>query len=217
MKLSKTDSLVENLSTIGLVPLITLKDSHDAVPLAKALAEADTPVAEITFRSGAAIAGMEQIHEKMPEIILLAGTVHEVNMAKNAISSGCSGIVTPALNTKVVKWCIENDVSVIPGIATPTDIECVRELGLRYMKFFPAVAYGGVQTLTSLQAPFPDVSFLPTGGINLDNMISFAKLKNVFAVGGSFPVPNQAYEAHDWDAVTRHCKKMRMILSSALD
>lgn len=205
--MSKKNLLAE-LEEIAVVPLVTLNSVEEAVPLARALCEGGIPVAEVTFRSDSAIEGMKAIKKEVPEIILVAGTVHNVSKAQQAVEAGCEAIVTPAFNEEVVQWCISNNIAVLPGTVTPTDIEKAYNLGLRYVKFFPAQAYGGVPTLKALSGPFKDMKFLPTGGVSLGNMQEYMSLPNVFAVGGSFPVPSQAQREHDWERITQVCRQI---------
>lgn len=205
------------LCQIGVVPLVTLNTPDESVPLAKALVKGGVPVAEVTFRSSAALAGMRRIHEAVPDVMLIAGTVHTVEQAREAVEAGCVGIVTPAFNKHVIEWCLGSDVLVLPGTATPTDIEHVRSFGLHYAKFFPAEAYGGVRTLKALSGPFADMKFLPTGGVSLQNVQSYMELGNVFAVGGSFPVPSVSQRNQDWGHIADVCAQARAVVSSASD
>ncbi|WEV58719.1 bifunctional 4-hydroxy-2-oxoglutarate aldolase/2-dehydro-3-deoxy-phosphogluconate aldolase [Bifidobacterium sp. ESL0728] len=209
--------LTEYFSSIGIVPLVTLNSPDEAVPLAQALALGGVPVAEVTFRSSAALEGMRRIKAEVPEITLLAGTVHSVEQARQALEAGCTGIVTPSFDEQVVDWCLGSDVLIVPGTAVPSDVEKAWDRGLRFAKFFPAEAYGGVKTLKALNGPFSDMKFLPTGGVNLKNLEEYMNLPNVFAVGGSFAVPSAAQKNKDWDAITETCKKAREIVKPIID
>lgn len=206
---SSWHGLMKLIKGIGVVPLVTLHTPDEAVPLARALARGGVPIAEVTFRSPAALDGMRRIHESVPEVTLLAGTVHTVDQAHRAVEAGCAGIVTPSFGEAVVNWCIGSDVLILPGTATPNNVEHAWDLGLRYAKFFPAEAYGGVRTLKALSGPFGEMRFLPTGGISFSNVTDYISQPNVFAVGGSFPVPAAAQRAGDWDAVAKACAKAR--------
>lgn len=207
------DQIIEHFKRVGIVPLVRLNNPEEAVPLAKALEKGGIPVAEVTFRSEAALEGMKRIHDIVPEVILVAGTVHSVEQAQEAMERGCQGIVTPSFDETVVDWCLDNNVLVLPGTATPSDIEKAYDRGIRYVKFFPASAYGGVKTLKALAGPFSQMSFLPTGGVNLDNAVDYISQKNVFAVGGSFPVPAQAQADHAWDQITQTCIRARNLVA----
>lgn len=211
-----TDDLIDGLAEVGVVPLVTLNSVEEAVPLARALEAGGVPVAEVTFRSPYAIEGMKRIQGEVPGVVLIAGTVHTPEQARAAVDAGCTGLVTPAFDEGVVDWALAHDVPVLPGTAVPSDVEKAYDHGLRYAKFFPAEAYGGVKTLKALSGPFAEMGFLPTGGVSLANAADYMNLKNVFAVGGSFPVPAQAQKQGDWNAVSEACRKARALLEPAI-
>ncbi|OZG67479.1 bifunctional 4-hydroxy-2-oxoglutarate aldolase/2-dehydro-3-deoxy-phosphogluconate aldolase [Bifidobacterium eulemuris] len=213
MSIARTnEKTIAYLGELGIVPLVTLHSVEEAVPLARALEEGGVPVAEVTFRSPYAIEGMKAIAAEVPGVTLVAGTVHDVDQAKAAVEAGCVGLVTPSFDEAVVDWALANDVLVLPGTAVPSDVEKAYDRGLRHVKFFPAEAYGGVKTLKALNGPFADVRFLPTGGVSLANARDYLSLENVFAIGGSFPVPSEAQKAHDWDAIVQACKDSRAVV-----
>ncbi|MBW3088747.1 bifunctional 4-hydroxy-2-oxoglutarate aldolase/2-dehydro-3-deoxy-phosphogluconate aldolase [Bifidobacterium sp. 82T24] len=204
-------------SELGVVPLVTLHSVEEAVPLAQALERGGIPVAEVTFRSPYAIEGMKRIRDEVPGVTLVAGTVHTVEQAKASIEAGCKGLVTPAFTRSIVDYALENDILVLPGTAVPSDVDDAYQLGLRYVKFFPAEAYGGVKTLKALNGPFAEMKFLPTGGVSLKNAEEYISLNNVFAIGGSFPVPSAAQKAHDWDAIAQACADARALVKPIID
>lgn len=208
-----TDGVITELAKLGVVPLVTLHSVEEAVPLARALEAGGIPVAEITFRSPYAIEGMKHIRDEVPRIILIAGTVHTKEQAEAAVNAGCKGLVTPAFDESVVDWALEHDVAILPGTAVPSDVEKAYDQGLRYAKFFPAAAYGGVKTLKALSGPFAEMSFLPTGGVYLSNAAEYMALGNVFAVGGSFPVPAKAQATGDWQAISKTCRMARDLVA----
>ncbi len=199
---------MEQIKLYGLVPLVTLEDPADAVPLAKALRDGGVPVAEVTFRTAAGAESMRRIHAEVPEVLLGAGTVHTVAQAKEAVDCGASYIVTPAFNPKVIDWCLEHQIDVLPGSATPRDFEEGLEKGLKVLKFFPASVYGGVAALKAIAGPFADLSFLPTGGVDSKNMAEYLALKNVAAVGGSFICPSSYVKAKDWVGLEGHIRSL---------
>ncbi|MUH58898.1 bifunctional 4-hydroxy-2-oxoglutarate aldolase/2-dehydro-3-deoxy-phosphogluconate aldolase [Bifidobacterium canis] len=205
---------IDYITQLGVVPLITLHSTQEAIPLAEALAEGGLPIAEVTFRSPYALEGMKLIKEYVSKVTLLAGTVLSIDQAKAALDAGCAGLVTPSFNPELVDWAIDNDVLIVPGTATPSDVEQAYDRGLRHVKFFPAEAYGGVATLKSLHGPFADMKFLPTGGISLTNAPLYLALNNVFAIGGSFPVPASAQQDGDWDVIVRNCSKARELVQA---
>lgn len=200
---------IDFLASLGIVPLVTIHQADEAVPLAQALVAGGIPVAEVTFRSAEAEEGMRRIHHSIPDIMLLAGTVHSVEQARRAVDAGCVGIITPAFHQQVVDWCRDQGILVMPGTATPTEVEMAWDRGLSYVKFFPAAAYGGPRTLKALNGPYAGMHFLPTGGISLADLPDYLALPNVFAVGGSFAVPSALQEKHDWKAIAKRCRAAR--------
>ena len=197
---------MQTIFDIGLVPLVVLDNAEDAVPYAKALAAGGIPVAEVTFRTAAAKDTIAAMTKEVPEVITGAGTVHTVGQAQEAVSVGARFIVTPGFQPEVVRWCVEHQVDVIPGVVSPADIEQAMSFGLTVCKFFPAEAYGGIKTLKALSGPYAGIRFMPTGGVNADNMLDYLSLPNVAAVGGSFMVPSQAVKEKNWREITRICR-----------
>ena len=200
----------DNMRTIfeiGLVPLIVLDDADDALPLGQALVRGGIPIAEVTFRTDACLDVIKAM-KTIPELIVGAGTVHNVKQAEAAVKAGAEFIITPAYNPQVTQWCVEHDVDIMPGTVSPADIEAANGLGLDVCKFFPAGAYGGTKTLKALAGPFAAMKFIPTGGVNCDNMNDYLDLPNVAAVGGSFITPSELVKAKDWDGLAKHCQNL---------
>ncbi len=197
--------VLEEISSYGIVPLVTLDDANDAVPLARALAAGGIPIAEVTFRTAAGGESIKRIAREVPEVIIGAGTVHTIDQAKEAADNGARFIITPGFNAKVVEWCVNNNMPVCPGTVVPSDIEEAMNFGLDTVKFFPAGSYGGVKILKALSAPFASIKFVPTGGVGLDNLQEYLDLPCVAAVGGSFVPPPSLVKAKDWKGVTQVC------------
>ncbi len=193
---------LEKLSLAGLVPVIAIDDANDAVPLCKALADGGLPVAEITFRTAAAEEAIRRVHEALPDILLCAGTVLTTDQVDRAINAGASAIVSPGLNPEVVRYCISRNIPVCPGTANPSDLEVALSLGLKAVKVFPAEAIGGIKLIKSMSAPYGDLRFMPTGGINENNMLDYLAFDKILCCGGSWMVPKDAIAAHDWDRIT---------------
>ncbi|MFR7477993.1 MAG: bifunctional 4-hydroxy-2-oxoglutarate aldolase/2-dehydro-3-deoxy-phosphogluconate aldolase [Acutalibacteraceae bacterium] len=170
---------------IGLIPVIKIQDANQAVPLAKALLRGGLQAAEITFRTDAAAESIQAISENVPEMRVCAGTVLTLEQAQKAISAGAQAIISPGTNPEIVTWCLEMGLPVIPGCATPSEVETCLRLGLTTVKLFPAEVVGGVAMLKALSGPYSQVSFMPTGGINLQNASDYLRMKNVIA-GGSW-------------------------------
>lgn len=192
---------------IGFVPLIVLEDKNDAVPLARALVAGGIPVAEVTFRTSAGRGAIAAMAKEVPEIIVGAGTVHNVLQAEEAVEAGAKFIVTPGFNPDVIRWCLERNIDIIPGCTCPGEIEQAMGMGLKTLKFFPAEAYGGIKTLKALSGPYAGIKFMPTGGVNSDNMLDYLSLPNVAAVGGSWLNPDKLIKAKEWDKITALCKE----------
>lgn len=197
-----SQSVLQQISEFGIVPLVTLDDPNDAVPLAKALVAGGIPVAEVTFRTAAGAESIKRMAQEVPEILVGAGTVHTIDQAKQTLDNGGKFIITPGFNREVVEWCCKNNIEVCPGTVVPSDIEEAMNFGLKTVKFFPAEAYGGINTLKALAGPFADMKFVPTGGVGLNNLNDYLALPNVAAVGGSFIPPSKLVKAKDWDGIT---------------
>lgn len=193
---------------VGFVPLIVLEQEEDAVSLAKALAAGGIPIAEVTFRTAAAGKIIARMAQEVPDILVGAGTVHTVAQAREAVDAGAEFIVTPGFQAEVVRWCVENQVDVVPGVVSPSDIEQAMCFGLHMCKFFPAEAYGGVSTLKALMGPYRDILFMPTGGVNESNMLEYLRLSNVAAVGGSFTCPETLVKEKKWNEITALCQRL---------
>lgn len=195
------NNIVKRITQIGIVPVVKITSALDAIPLANALLTGGIDVAEITFRSEHALHAIQSIHETFPEMLLGAGTIRTVEQAQSAIQAGAQFIVTPGFNLSVVAWCIEHKICVLPGVSSASEIELALDYGLTTLKFFPAESSGGAKKLKDLSAPYPMVSFLPTGGIGIHNLHEYLKLPNVFAIGGSFMLDTQAIKDENWEKI----------------
>ena len=205
------------LGKLALVPVVQIEDSKDAINLGKALLDGGLPCAEITFRTKSAAEAIQSIAAGLPEIILGAGTVLMISQAEQAVDAGAQFIVSPGFNRKVVDWCLERAVPVLPGVATPTEIEMALDSGLNILKFFPAQALGGVEMLKAIAAPYGSVRFIPTGGINAQNLADYLKLPVVFACGGSWFVRADLISAGDFREITRLTKEAVSIVRQYRD
>ena len=192
----------EKVFKTGIVPVVVLNNVEDAVPLAGALLKGGIDFMEITFRTECAAECISVISKEVPDMTVGAGTVLNVEQAKLAVDCGAKFIVSPGLDEATVKWAIENDIPVIPGTVTPTEIMKAISLGLKVVKFFPADVYGGIKAIKALSAPFGQVKFLPTGGVSEANLNEFAANKSVIAVGGSWVCKKDDIINHDWDKIT---------------
>jgi 2-dehydro-3-deoxyphosphogluconate aldolase/(4S)-4-hydroxy-2-oxoglutarate aldolase len=195
--------LLEKLGHLGLVPVVAIERAEDAVELGRALLAGGLPCAEITFRTAAAEDAIRRISSSLPEIVVGAGTVLTVDQADRAVSAGARFIVSPGFNQKVVDWCLQNEMPVTPGVMTPTEIDMALDRGLNILKFFPAEAIGGVAVLKAISAPYGGVKFIPTGGINQNNLPDYLALPSVHCCGGSWLVKASLISAGKFDEITK--------------
>lgn len=195
--------VIEEISKIGIVPVIALDDAKDAEPLAKALCEGGLPCAEVTFRTAAAEDSIRIMAEKFPEMLVGAGTVLTTEQVDRAVNAGAKFIVSPGLNPKVVAYCTSKNIPIVPGCANPSDIEQALELGLEVVKFFPAEAAGGLNMIKAMSAPYTSVKFMPTGGINANNLIDYLNFGKIVACGGSWMVSKDMVSAGEFDKIAK--------------
>ncbi|MBE5843866.1 MAG: bifunctional 4-hydroxy-2-oxoglutarate aldolase/2-dehydro-3-deoxy-phosphogluconate aldolase [Butyrivibrio sp.] len=195
------DKVCEELYKIGIVPVIAIDDAKDAEPLAKALIEGGLPAAEITFRTDAAEEAIRIISEKYPEMIVGAGTVLNKEQADRAKAAGAKFIVSPGFNRSNVEYIQSIGVPVVPGTATPGEVEQAIELGLDAVKFFPAEQNGGIAKIKAMAAPYGKVHFMPTGGINKNNINDYLSFDKVFCCGGSWMVKNDMIAEGRFDEI----------------
>jgi 2-dehydro-3-deoxyphosphogluconate aldolase/(4S)-4-hydroxy-2-oxoglutarate aldolase len=193
--------ILKQLAVHRLIPVIALDRVEDAGPLGDALAAGGLPVAEVTFRTGAAEASIRDM-SKIPGMLVGAGTVLNVDTVKRAVDAGAKFIVSPGFSEKVVAYCLEEKIPVTPGCVTPTEIQMALEFGINTVKFFPAEAVGGIKTLKAFAAPFGQVKFIPTGGITEANLADYLSFAPVVACGGSWMVTKDLLAAGDFAKIT---------------
>lgn len=194
--------ILEEIGKLALMPVVKIEDARHATQLAEALAAGGLPRAEITFRTDAAEDAIRRIASEFPDVILGAGTVLSVDQAERAVGAGAQFIVSPGFNPKVVGWCLDRGVPVTPGVATPTEIEMALGRRLHILKFFPAEALGGVGMLKAMAGPYGGVKFIPTGGVNPQNLAGYLELPMVHACGGSWLAPSRLISAEAFDEIT---------------
>jgi 2-dehydro-3-deoxyphosphogluconate aldolase / (4S)-4-hydroxy-2-oxoglutarate aldolase len=196
-------NLLEKLGELGIIPVVKIEHSEQAAPLAEALLKGGLPCTEITFRTQAAEESIRKIVEGYPDILVGAGTVLSLPQARQAVAAGARFIVSPGFDAQVVEWCLEQEVPVVPGIATPTEALMAINRGLTVLKFFPAEALGGMDMLEAMSAALPGVKYIPTGGISAANMGSWLKLTIIHAVAGSWLVAPKLLAQGAFGEVTR--------------
>jgi 2-dehydro-3-deoxyphosphogluconate aldolase/(4S)-4-hydroxy-2-oxoglutarate aldolase len=199
------DKAFKTISEIGLVPVIKIEDAAKAVPLGKALVAGGIPVAEVTFRTAAAEDAIKAMTAECSDLLVGAGTVINVDLAKKAIAAGAKFIVSPGFNPSVVDYCLDKGVPILPGANNASFIEAGLERGLDTFKFFPAEASGGVAMIDALAGPFGNVKFVPTGGIDASNVGDYAKRNAVLAIGGTWMVKADLVSAGKWDEISALC------------
>ncbi len=196
------NEILKKIGLYGIVPVVKIDDIDQAIPLARALCKGGLPVAEITFRTACAADAIKLITKEFPNMLVGAGTVLTPEQADEAVAAGAKFIVSPGLNPKVVKHCIDIGVPITPGCANPSDIEAALELGLDVVKFFPAEAAGGLPMIKAMSAPYGGLKFMPTGGLNEKNILDYLKFNKILACGGSYMVSSDLMNAGEWDKIT---------------
>lgn len=202
-------TVFERIEAVRIVPVVVLDAVEYAVPTAQAMLAGGIDVMEITLRTSAALDAIKHVSQKCPDVLVGAGTVISLNQCKNAVEMGAKFIVSPGFDAEVVQWCIDNDVPVVPGCVTPTEIMQALKLGLKILKFFPANVYGGLDAVKALAAPFREACFIPTGGVNEENVREYVCAPYVFAVGGSWVCPQKLIKEGDYGRITQLCSIAR--------
>ena len=202
------NAIQEAVSKIGVVPVIKLSNpQRDAAPLSDALCAGGVPVAEITFRAAGADEAMKIMVERHPDMLVGAGTVLTTEQVDKTIAAGGKFVVTPGLDIEIVKYCQEKGITCFPGCTTPTDYHAAYKLGLEVLKFFPAEQSGGLAKIKAMAGPFPMFKVMPTGGISLKNLGTYAANSVICACGGSYMVTADLIEGGEWEEITELCKK----------
>ena len=199
--------LLDRIHDIGIVPVIAIDDADKAVDLARALVKGGLPVAEVTFRTEAAEEAIRAIVREVPTMIVGAGTVLTKEQADRAIDAGVNFIVSPGFNPVITKYVLDRGVCMLPGTATAGEMEQAMMMGLDVVKFFPAEQNGGVAKLKALAGPYKTLKWMPTGGVNTDNLTDYLSFPQVLACGGTWMVKKDLIEAGKWDEITDICKK----------
>ena len=195
--------VLTRIEKIGIVPVVVLDRAEDATLLADALIKGGLPCAEVTFRTAAAEESIKLMSEKFPEMLIGAGTVLSPEQVDRAVAAGASFIVSPGTNPKVVKYCKDKNIPIVPGVCTPTEVEAALELGLDTLKFFPAEPAGGLKMIKAMAAPYTTVRFMPTGGIGADNVGEYLSYSRIIACGGSWMVKGDLIKSGRFDEIER--------------
>ena len=201
------NTLQETIYKIGIVPVIAIDDAEKAVPLAKALVAGGLPTAEVTFRTAAGEEAIRRIATEVPDMLVGAGTVLTTDQADRAIAAGAQFIVSPGFNPAVTRYVIDKGVTMMPGTATPGEMEQAMSMGLDVVKFFPAEQNGGVAKLKALAGPYTSLHWMPTGGVNTKNLMDYLSFDKIVACGGTWMVKKDLIEGERWDEITAICKE----------
>jgi len=194
---------LEILAAAKVVPVIQVDKVEDAIPLAETLIENGLPIAEVTLRSASALEAIQAISRRFPQMLLIAGTVTNPEQADQAIEAGAGMVVSPGFNPETVRHCVSRGIDIIPGVATPGEMEQAMNFGLTTLKFFPAEANGGVKTLKAVSGPYSQLTFMPTGGISPSNISDYLALPSVACCGGSWMVDKKLVSQHKWDELAQ--------------
>lgn len=198
--------ILQQIEAIGIVPVIKIDDADKAVPLAKALVAGGIPCIEVTFRTAAGVEALRRISAEVPEILAGAGTVTTTAQVDEAIAAGARFAVSPGFNPAIVDYCAQKGLPIVPGCSNPSDMELAMERGLEVVKFFPAQQAGGLPFLKAVAAPYTKLRFMPTGGINPQNLTEYLAFDRIVACGGTWMVPADLLAEGRFDEITALCR-----------
>ena len=198
---------MQTIQDMGILPVINIPDVDSAIPLVDALRDGGLNAIEVTLRSEGSMNAIRRIRAERPDFVVGAGTVLSVETCQKALEAGASYIVSPGLDMEILSYCKEHDVPYVPGCTSATEIQLAAKEGLKTIKFFPAELSGGIAAITLLSGPFPDLKFVPTGGITFENLGSYLRSPKVAACGGSFMAPADLIKAGKFDQITENCKR----------
>ena len=206
------NEVLKKIQETGIIPVVVLEDAKDAAPLAQALIDGGLPCAEVTFRTEAAEECIRIMAEQFPDMLIGAGTVLTTEQVDRAVAAGAQFIVSPGLNPRIVKYCVEKGITITPGCTNPSDIEQALENGLEVVKFFPAEPAGGLKMIKAMAAPYVGVKFMPTGGINAENVKEYLKYDRIIACGGSWMVSGALVKEGNFAKITELTKEAAAIV-----
>ena len=199
-------SILNQFEKMRVIPVVAIENAGDAFQLADTLIEGGLPCAEITFRTAAGIDAM-RIMARRGDILVGAGTVLKIDQVKAAVDAGAQFMVSPGFNPKVVGYCVENSITITPGISTPSDIEAALEFGIDVLKFFPAEAFGGLKTLKAMSGPYGAVRFIPTGGISPANLVEYLRFSKTLACGGTWLAKTALISEGKFDQILKNTRE----------
>ena len=206
------NEVLMKIGQMGIVPVVVLNDVKNAVPLAQSLINGGLPCDEVTFRTEAAQQSIAEISKNFPQMFVGAGTVLTTEQVDRAVDAGAKFIVSPGFNPKVVEYCIKKGYPVTPGIMTPTELEMALEFGLDVVKFFPAENAGGLKMIKAMAAPYTKMKFMPTGGINPQNVREYVQCDKILACGGSWMVKGDLINSGNFAEIEKLTKEASQIV-----
>jgi 2-dehydro-3-deoxyphosphogluconate aldolase/(4S)-4-hydroxy-2-oxoglutarate aldolase len=200
-------SLFNQFHQIGIIPVLEIDSALHAKPLVESLFAGGLPVAEITLRTDAALDSIRVIAREVKDVLVGAGTVINRDQAEAARDAGAQFLVSPGMIEEVVVWTQENSIPILAGAITPTEMIRGINLGLNILKFFPAETMGGLKAIKAMSDPFPQLRFIPTGGVKLENAAEYLQMEKIHAVGGSWMAKRQMIADKKFDEITRMTKE----------
>ena len=206
--------ITERFEKLGVVPVVVLEDTKDAVPLATALVEGGLPCAEVTFRTKAAAESIRLMTEQFPEMLVGAGTVLTIEQVDDAVRAGAKFIVSPGFDAEIVDYCLKNEIPVFPGCISPSEVAQAVKRGLKVVKFFPAEPAGGISMIKAMAAPYTGIKFMPTGGINAKNLENYLSCDKIICCGGSWMVKGDFVKAGEFDKIRELTAEVHKLVES---
>lgn len=206
------NEVLKKIGQTGIVPVVVLNEVKDAVPLVQSLINGGLPCAEVTFRTDAAQQSIAEISKNFPQMFVGAGTVLTTEQVDRAVDAGAKFIVSPGFNPKVVEYCLKKEYPITPGIMTPTELEMALGFGLDVVKFFPAENAGGLKMIKAMAAPYTMMKFMPTGGINPENVREYLQCDKILACGGSWMVKGDLIKSGNFSEIEKLTKQAAQIV-----
>jgi len=207
------DSLIfDRFHTIGIIPVLEIDSTAHAVPVVEALSAGGLPIAEVTLRTEAGLESIRNIARSLPDVLVGAGTVINLKQAQAARDAGAQFLVSPGMTEDVVLWAQKNKIPILAGAVTPTEIMRGLNLGLTLLKFFPSETMGGLKAIKAISDPFPQVKFIPTGGICLENLAEYLQMEKVHAVGGSWMAKRSMIAEGKFDEIQKKAKEAKNLV-----
>jgi 2-dehydro-3-deoxyphosphogluconate aldolase / (4S)-4-hydroxy-2-oxoglutarate aldolase len=209
-------SIFDRFHTVGVIPVLEIDSTAHAIPTAEALSAGGLPIAEVTLRTDAALESIRGIARNVPDVIIGAGTVINLKQAQAAQDAGAQFLVSPGMAEDIVIWAVKNQIPILAGAITPTEIMRGLNLGLTLLKFFPSETMGGLKAIKAISDPFPQVKFIPTGGIRLENLAEYLRMEKIHAVGGSWMAKRSMIAEGEFDEIQKISREASKVVNQIL-